>query len=463
MHGRYSRFIRTIHFFGDLCLLNISYLLSFLIVYHEDLYLLYTKPFIRFQVNLNLVWIAVAYGTQIYFIKRAAGLEDVIVKMVKALFLLTLLFSFTLFISKSNFPQHFVFYIIALFSLFIIAWRTIFSKLLKLYRRYGFNYRKVVVVGAGPVGSEMYNFFVSDLSAGYKFMGFFDDNIEKCLHKDLVLGNVDSLKEFALREGIDEIYCALPDSAGHKVRELLDFAEKNLIRFRIIPDIKRYIPKKLSIEFYGSVPAILVRQEPLESLLNRATKRTFDIVFSLFVIIAVFSWLFPIIAILIKLTSKGPIFFKQMRSGKNNEEFLCWKFSTMVVNGDADSVQASKDDHRITPVGRFLRRTNLDELPQFINVLIGNMSIVGPRPHMLKHTEQYSKMIDTYIIRHFVKPGITGWAQVNGYRGETRNQLLMQKRIEYDVWYLENWSFLLDMKIIVRTVYNMIAGEENAF
>jgi putative colanic acid biosysnthesis UDP-glucose lipid carrier transferase len=210
------------------------------------------------------------------------------------------------------------------------------------------------------------------------------------------------------------------------------------------------------------VPVLTIRQEPLESVMNRAIKRAFDIGFSLFMIIFIFPWLFPVFIILIKLSSNGPAFFTQIRSGRKNKEFLCYKFRSMNVNEEADTLQATAGDSRITKIGRFLRKTNLDELPQFFNVLAGHMSVVGPRPHMLKHTEEYSKLVDKFMVRGLVKPGITGWAQVSGYRGATQNLRMMLKRIRYDVWYIENWSLLLDIRIIFMTVVNMIRGDKNA-
>jgi len=217
------------------------------------------------------------------------------------------------------------------------------------------------------------------------------------------------------------------------------------------------------IEYYGNLPIVTTRPEPLDNLYNRTIKRIFDIVFSSLFLLLIASWLFPIIALAVKLTSKGPVFFMQKRSGENNSEFLCYKFRTMYVNREADTKQATKDDPRITSVGRILRKTNLDEIPQFINVLKGDMSVVGPRPHMLKHTEEYSKIVNSFMVRHFVKPGITGAAQANGYRGDTTDPKLMEKRVQYDVWYLENWSFWLDIKIVFLTVWSMVKGNENAF
>jgi len=196
---------------------------------------------------------------------------------------------------------------------------------------------------------------------------------------------------------------------------------------------------------------------------NRIVKRIFDIVFSSLVIVFILSWLFPIIYFLIKMESSGPVFFVQTRSGLNNVPFNCYKFRSMRVNKDSDTVQATKGDSRITKIGAFLRKTSLDELPQFFNVLLGNMSVVGPRPHMLSHTEQYSQLIDQFMVRHFIKPGITGWAQVTGYRGETKLVEEMLGRVEADVWYMENWSFALDLKIIFMTVFKSVYGDAKAY
>ncbi len=213
----------------------------------------------------------------------------------------------------------------------------------------------------------------------------------------------------------------------------------------------------------GAVSMLTTRNNPLKNAFNRAIKRIFDVLFSSCVLLFLFPLVFIPVAIIIKITSPGPIFFKQLRTGYRGRDFMCWKFRTMHVNADSDKLQATKDDPRKTKFGDFLRRSSIDELPQFINVLKGDMSIVGPRPHMLKHTADYSKLIDKYMVRHMIKPGITGWAQVNGYRGQTEALWQMERRVEYDVWYIENWTFILDLKIIVRTVLNAVQGEKNAF
>jgi putative colanic acid biosynthesis UDP-glucose lipid carrier transferase len=219
----------------------------------------------------------------------------------------------------------------------------------------------------------------------------------------------------------------------------------------------------MHIDYLKEIPVISLRKEPLEDLGNRIKKRIFDIVVSAMVIVFVLSWLIPLVSLLIWLESRGPVFFAQPRTGKNNKSFLCLKFRSMKTNNAAQAKQATKNDDRITKVGKFLRRTSLDEFPQFINVFRGEMSLVGPRPHMLQHTDQYSRIIGQYMVRQFLKPGITGWAQVNGFRGETKAVEQMEKRVEHDLWYLENWNLFLDMKIIFMTAFNTIKGDKNAF
>ena len=269
--------------------------------------------------------------------------------------------------------------------------------------------------------------------------------------------------DYVLKNNVEEIFCALPYSEHKTIERLMSDSDKNLIRFKIVPEYHEYFKNTSYLQNLGNIPILTVRAEPLENIVNRIIKRAFDIVFSLMVIVFLFTWLFPIIAILIKLGSKGPVFFKQMRSGRDNHAFMCYKFRSMKKDNQAESVQATKGDARVTKLGAFMRKTSIDELPQFFNVLIGNMAIVGPRPHMLSHTEQYSQLIDQFMVRHFMKPGITGWAQINGLRGETKTTEAMLERVEADVWYLENWTFLLDLKIIAMTFWKSVSGDKYAY
>lgn len=366
-------------------------------------------------------------------------------------------------LEMDKFPTRFIVYYY--FSLFLIftSWRILARESLKKYRRYGRNYRKVIIVGAGKNGLNLYAEMKKEVSYGYYIYGFFDDNILLKNTLPNYLGMTHEVESFVINNNIEEIYCTLPNSQDEKIVRLLNFCEKNMIRFYLVPEFSRYVKKKLTLESIDYLPVMAVRSEPLQSIHNQIVKRLFDLFFSLAFLLLIFPFLFVIFGSIIKLTSSGPIFFKQKRTGLYGKEFDCYKFRSMQINKDADEKQAIKNDPRTTRIGQFLRRSNLDEIPQFYNVLRGDMSVVGPRPHMLKHTELYSTIIDKYMVRHLVKPGITGWAQVNGYRGETKSTEQMEARIRMDVWYLENWTFLLDLKIVFVTVINMFRGEKNAY
>jgi putative colanic acid biosysnthesis UDP-glucose lipid carrier transferase len=325
--------------------------------------------------------------------------------------------------------------------------------------------KDLVIVGDGPAAEEIFRYCEDQTVRGYRFRGIFNDEPIGGILGQRRVGDVEAVKSFAIQNRIDILYCALPGTRRADITDLMEFCERNTIRFRVIPSAESFIPvvKTSELEFHGDVPVSKIRREPLDSAFARGIKRAFDIVFSFCVIVFIFSWLFPLLALMVKLSSKGPVFFKQVRLGKDNKEFVCWKFRSMRMNKEADSKQATKNDPRVTKVGAFLRKSNLDEMPQFFNVFMGQMSVVGPRPHPLRLNDQYRDIIDKYMVRHFVRPGITGWAQVNGFRGETRTPELMERRVELDVWYLENWSFLLDLKIVVKTVTNMLGKEENAY
>lgn len=325
--------------------------------------------------------------------------------------------------------------------------------------------KDLIIVGEGPAAEEIFQYCEDQTVRGYRFRGVFHDLPLTGLLAPRQLGGIEAAKVFAVQNRIDILYCALPGSYREEITELMEFCERNTIRFRVIPSPDSFIPvvKATDLTFHGAVPVSRLRNEPLDRKGNRLLKRSFDIIFSFLVITLIFSWLFPVLAILIKLSSKGPVFFKQTRLGERKQKFTCYKFRSMQINEEADSRQATRNDPRITKLGAFLRKSNLDELPQFFNVLLGQMSVVGPRPHPLKLNDQFRDIIDKYMVRHFVRPGITGWAQVNGFRGETRTPELMEKRVDLDVWYLENWSFVLDLKIVVKTVTNMFKKDEMAY
>lgn len=328
--------------------------------------------------------------------------------------------------------------------------------LLMKYRGYlKGNIRRVVVIGKNKKTNQLIEVFNEREEFGYKFMAQFNPKDESF--------NLIKCFKYIEEQHIDEIYCSVMELRNSEIEDFITYADNNLKILKFLPDNKNIYSKKLKFEYYDYLPILSLRDIPLHNPINAFLKRFFDIVFSLIVIFGLLLWIGPILALLIVLESKGPVFFIQRRTGFDNREFLCFKFRSMGMNHNADNVQAAKDDMRVTKIGSFLRRTSIDELPQFYNVLFGNMSVVGPRPHMLKHTDEYSNKVDKYMLRHFVKPGITGLAQVRGYRGEIEKDSDILNRIKFDIFYVENWSFLLDIKIILQTILNAISGEEKAY
>lgn len=467
MIHRYATFIKAINLTIDYIILNISMVIAYLIVDKSYIIWINNKNYLPIVLVFNLIWLLSANISGLYEHVLNKDSINTYRSVFKTYLLFVSLICATILIiigTKAYFiTREYLFFSIALFGFLLGLWKLVFLTIRRSDRRILMDKRNVIIVGAGKSGVDLYNYFSQNPDRGYNMIGFFDDNPEAVSDPDLFLGRTDECLEYVIANRVHEIFCALPNTQASSIERLMLEADKNLIRFKLVPEYYSYTTRPTLIQSFGHIPVISLRPEPLESLLNRFIKRVFDIVFSLFVLVFLLSWLFPILAIIIKLQSRGPVFFVQLRSGRANETFKCYKFRSMKVNRDSDKKQATRNDARITKIGAFMRRTNLDELPQFYNVLLGNMSVVGPRPHMVSHTEQYSKVIEKYMVRHFLKPGITGWAQVNGFRGETRTTDAMEKRVEADVWYLENWSFLLDLKIIFLTFWNTAKGEENAF
>jgi putative colanic acid biosynthesis UDP-glucose lipid carrier transferase len=417
-----------------------------------------------FFLIFSLIWIIAGFFFKIYRIDTVSLIRNISINLlatflVHILMIMVVLISFRIYTVDSK--SLLLLYVIA--AGMIIGSRILFKLILKYFEFMAFDQRKVVIIGATGSGKALFRFFKTHQNAGYDFKGFFDDESKrKGFFKDLIAGNLSSVKEFCISQRVDEIYFALPLTRKELLEDMLKFADDNFIYFRIAPDFGKVLERTCNVVLMNTIPVLTARKEPLRVSFNAALKRAFDILFSLLVIVFIFPFVLPPIALAIRLDSGGPIVFKQLRPGKKNKLFECYKFRTMTVNNTTE-VQATRDDARITQVGRFLRKTNLDELPQFFNVLLGSMSVVGPRPNMISQLEQYSKTIRQYKLRHFITPGITGYAQVNGFRGETRQQELMEKRVEYDVLYLENWSLSLDIKIIWLTIWNMVKGDRNAF
>ena len=463
LNKRHGYLIRWLIGVGDMFVLNFVFLFVFNLLGYT-----YTHAIANNHREVLLL-LNFCYFFSLYFVPVQLHLSVVFIdKIVQRAFslvtVLVLLFATCLiFLNVGDLMATFlvVYYVVALVS--FALWRVFVRLSLKLYRRKGYNFKRVVIVGAGKNGMELYQVMKDDLSYGFNICGFFDDNIALKDALPNYLGSTKEVEGYVLKHEIDEIYCTLPGTNDGKIVRLLNFAEKHMIRFYIVPEFYRNVKKSMVMEMMESIPLLTIRREPLQSMYNRCLKRAFDLLFSSVVLLTIYPILYVILGVLIKLSSPGPILFRQKRTGLYGRDFECYKFRTMRVNAEADTMQAVKDDPRKTRIGNFLRKSNLDEFPQFVNVFLGDMSVVGPRPHMLKHTEQYSALIDKYMVRHLVKPGVTGWAQVTGYRGETKTLEQMEGRVKRDVWYIENWTFFLDLKIIIVTVLNMFKGEKNAY
>lgn len=359
---------------------------------------------------------------------------------------------------------HFIVPFYAFIIVFVSAYRWSTRQAIKLYRRRGRNTMRVLFIGNIDIARELYLHTQNDSSSGLLLMGYFADEPRTDVTDHGYLGKPEEAVEYIEQnKNLHNVYCMLPSSQNTLINRIMQACDQNMVRYNHIPDSFNYQRHNMTFMVVKSAPIFTLRYEPLNFLTNRILKRTFDVVFSLLVLVTIFPLVYLIIGSIIKLSSPGPVFFKQKRSGMEGKEFYCYKFRSMKVNIDSDTVQATKDDPRKTRIGEFIRKTSIDELPQFINVLKGEMSVVGPRPHMLKHTEQYSELISSYMVRHLAKPGITGWAQVNGARGETHELWQMEDRIELDIWYIEHWSLMLDISIIWRTIVNALRGEQNAY
>lgn len=460
----WSKYLEQILYVFDFIILNISFLVA-VFLRTGDLSLLSSRDYQILVIFANIIWLLLVQYKRTLKSFRVERVESMLIKVSGVLILHGgLLSALVIFMNFDYISRLSFFYFYVVFALLIVAVRTSIFKFLKIYRKGGKNSREVIIVGYNDGGQHIFQFLTEDLTFGYQILGFFDNNPKQNPADENYLGKIEEVEGFLQQNNVDEMYIALHYDQHDKIKELIQLCDQYFVRIKFVPDFRKYTrAKRVKIDFYDGVPVMMFRKEPLESPLNRILKKIFDLVFAVSVTLLIFTWLFPVLAILVKLSSKGPVFFKQKRSGEGNNTFTCLKFRTMRVNKASDELQATKNDKRITKIGAFMRKTNLDELPQFLNVLVGNMSVVGPRPHMVAHTEQYSELISNYLVRHYAKPGITGWAQVNGYRGETRTLKDMSGRVKYDIYYIENWSFFLDLKIIWKTILNMIRGEENAY
>ena len=356
-----------------------------------------------------------------------------------------------------------------LFFIILLVSRFIERKVIKAFRQMGRNTRTVTFIGSDSELLNIYSRLKDDASKGYRILGYYADSEMKDVPDGVSLSRLGSLQGFMeslkTKDGIeigDEVYVSLSRQEREIIHKISNYCDLNVVRFFYVPVSVETLGIDLKREFLDDIEIYTTHENPLLNPVNKFIKRAFDVVLSgLFLLCSLPVW--PIVWIVMKLQSPGPLFFKQARTGLDGKEFMMYKFRSMHVNADADKVQATEDDPRKYPFGNLMRKTNIDELPQFWNVLKGDMSIVGPRPHMLLHTEMYSQLIDKYMVRHFVKPGVTGWAQVTGFRGETKELWQMEGRVKRDIWYMEHWSIWLDIRIIWMTAKTIVIPDKNAY
>lgn len=445
MKGRYSIFIRPVLYVLDL--LIISFLVS----------LFLTKNVVDLIVY-NGFWLFLSFCYSFYKVYRFTKITKIVSLLTKQVVVFILLIFSYLYIVRPGVSYILVFNFFACLLLTLIVWRIFIHIIFKKYRIVtGSNYKKVVIIGSNDATKKLEFFFKNRPGYGYKFDGFFTDEDDQTKQ-----GTLEQSFDYIIQNQIDEVYCSISELSNDQIKNFIEFCDINVKALKFIPDNKELYRKNFYLDYYDITPILSLRKIPLNDNINSIIKRSFDIFFALIVIIFILSWLIPILGLIIVLESKGPIFFRQNRPGIKEKGFGCYKFRSMTINSRSED-SASRNDPRVTKTGKFIRRTSIDELPQFFNVLFGTMSVVGPRPHLWRQNEIYGSKISKYMVRHFVKPGVTGLAQVRGYRGEIETNEDIVNRTKYDIFYIENWSLLLDINIIIQTILNVFKGEEKAY
>lgn len=463
--------VKAVVFVGDFVIVNIL-LTIFIQCFHSLIPGDVSDKLLYFMVNVAMLMAQYFFSTIIYI--RGVSMEKIIMRsfslvLAHVAFLFFLVHVLT---DSGGFFDMGMWFGLDLFVVICLA-RFAEREFLKDFRKRGYNNRNVLFVGSDPANLRLYKKMSDDLASGLRVLGYFaNHHVVDAPREFNYLGtremfakvmDIDMDVTISGHElKIDEIYCCLSHDESDYIHKVMRFCEKNVIRFYYVPRQLGAVRASLRSHQVLDETVLVPRDLPLSSGMNPFVKRAFDIVVSGVVCLCMLPFI-PIIALCIKSQSRGPLFFRQKRTGIDGKVFNCLKFRSMHVNADADKVQATKDDPRKFPFGNFMRKTNIDEFPQFFNVLRGDMSIVGPRPHMLSHTKIYGDLIEKYMVRHFVKPGITGWAQVTGCRGETKELWQMEERVQKDVWYIENWSFLLDLRIIWKTAFTVFCPDEHAY
>ncbi len=466
IRGRYSWLLRPLLMIYDLLVINVFalYLLNFnrQELYFFSIEFLNNKNFLYLFYSI-VFWLLSTQFLKFYKVYRYTSVLNILSLIIKQFLVYAILvFAFEGLFRSINIEASITLKYLLLVFLAISFMKLLTYYVLKYFRVYlSGNQRNIILIGSGNSVNELKKVFKKK-DLGYHIKAIFSDT-----KSNKTTGTIkDSFKYLKSNtDNIDEIYCSISDLTEPEINEYVRYANLNHCNIKFIPDTKKLFTKRFKTDYYNYIPVLSIQDVALNNDVNKFLKRTFDIVFSLLMIVFVLSWVSVILFLLIKLESKGPLFFKHKRTGINYHPFTCYKYRSLTETKEQKGTYVKENDKRLTVIGKFIRRTSIDELPQFINVLKGDMSVVGPRPHMLSYTEDYSKKINKYnfIFRHNVKPGVTGLAQIKGYRGEIKRDKDIINRIKYDIFYIENWSPLLDLKIIFQTLVNMIKGDEKAY
>ena len=446
---------------GSYFIIPLSVVIHLMII-NLSLYILTPETYVTtVAISLNLSWLIIGIGLNFYNIDRKEKFINKFHKFLRHFFVFVLSYFSVLAFVKIDFnPQKQILVLLALF-VFLLSYRWLFFEFRKLYRKEGGNFLNVVVLGKDKNLPRLEHIF-NNPEYGYKYLGYFHSKDVNKMGKSHLGSSEDSF-QYIIDMKVDEIYCAISQFNVQELIKIRTFADNNLKKLKLIPDNKGFYNSSMEFELFQSVPVLNLRKCPLDKNYAKYGKRIFDILVSSFIIVFLLSWLIPLLFILNRFESKGPVLFKQLRHGYHKTSFYCYKFRSMAVNKDANIQMCTRNDLRVTKIGKFIRKTSIDEFPQFINVFLGEMSIVGPRPHMQLHTEDFQQNVDKYLVRHFTKPGITGLAQVRGYRGEIVKKSDIINRTRMDIFYLEKWTPWLDLRIIYETVINSVKGDEKAY
>lgn len=423
-----------------------------------------SDAYFKYLTISNASWLLLSFLLRNYAITHIL-IFDKFTKRTTQVYLVWLIFIlFYLFFSREfSISRLFILATTGGFGVALLINRFIHLGIFRYFRNTDFLVKRVIILGYNETAKKLAAYFEQD-GLNTQIIGYIEDdeNVQELSHYPILSNTLDTLR-IAKKLDVQEIFSTITPEQNKYIYDLMFQSEKECIRFRIVPNLSVFVTREVHIEYYGELPILSLRKEPLHDVGNRIKKRALDITVSSLVTVFILSWLMPLLGLLIFIESGWPVFFKQLRTGKNKKPFYCWKFRSMKPNKDADTQQATRNDARVTTLGKILRKTSLDEFPQFLNVLRGEMSLVGPRPHMIKHTNDYSKVVDEYMVRQFIKPGITGWAQINGYRGEINNPDQIKMRVNKDIWYLENWTLWLDLQILFLTVYYIFREDKKAY